>query len=104
MSVDQVFGYTGCILLGITLIPQIYKSYKSKSMDDVSFSFIILQNITCIIFIIYGSLLEQTPIILANCIIGLQCLVLFTMKIIYKGDNNYSTVIPTVNRLYVSNI
>ena len=43
MDTSQIFGYIGCVLSLSTLLPQIYKNYKSKTMNDVSFIFIILQ-------------------------------------------------------------
>jgi MtN3 and saliva related transmembrane protein len=86
MLLDQVFGYIGCSLLVTTLLPQIYKNYKSKTMEDVSIIFILLQNLTCIIFLIYGCLLQEYPLIIANAIVEFQCLILLSMKFIYDKD------------------
>jgi len=87
MSIDQVFGYLGCILLVTTLIPQIVKTYKTKKMDDISILFIALQNLTCITFLAYGCLLEEYPLIIANSIVELQSLLLLGMKIMYSNDD-----------------
>lgn len=84
METEQIFGYIGCSILITTLLPQLYKNYKSKSMDDVSLIFILLQNLTCISFLVYGSLLQELPIILANGVVELQCLALLYMKILYS--------------------
>ena len=98
MLLDQVFGYIGCSLLVTTLIPQIYTNYKSKTMKDVSIIFILLQNLTCIIFLIYGCLLQEYPLIIANGIVEFQCLILLSMKFIYDKDGEL-----TVNKAMFRN-
>ncbi|VVU95009.1 hypothetical protein CPAV1605_734 [seawater metagenome] len=62
---------TGSIgaFLSITLLPQLYQTYKSKKTRDLSLLFIIFQMITCIFFFVYGLILNELPLIISNCIV-----------------------------------
>lgn len=86
MTEIQLIGYTAAISLTITLMPQLIKTYKDKEVGDISKGFIFLNLLTSILFLIYGILLKQIPIILANCILILQNIILLSFKIMY-GKN-----------------
>ena len=77
-------GYVAAFFLCLTLIPQLYHTYKMKQMDQISWYFIIISSITCLLFLIYGILLKSLPIIIANSILGIQTCILITFKIKYK--------------------
>ena len=77
-------GYIGAVLLDITLLPQLYKTFKSKQTRDISIYFMFLQIVTCIFFLIYGILLNEIPIMMANSILMLELLVLLYAKIRYS--------------------
>lgn len=44
----NTIGYVGAVLLDITLLPQLYKPFKSKQTRDISIYFMFLQIITCV--------------------------------------------------------
>ena len=83
MSEIQIIGYTAATCLTFTLMPQLIKTYKDKEVEDISKYFIFLNLCTSILFLIYGILLQQIPIILANCILILQNIILLSFKIMY---------------------
>ena len=83
MTEIQIIGYTAAICLTITLMPQLIKTYKDKEVEDISKGFIFLNLCTSILFLVYGILLEQIPIILANSILILQNIILLSFKIMY---------------------
>ena len=39
----DVFGFLGAFFLTVTLLPQLYHSYKGKKMDDISKGFLAIQ-------------------------------------------------------------
>ena len=80
----NTIGYVGAVLLDITLLPQLYKTFKSKQTRDISIYFMFLQIITCIFFLIYGILLNEVPIMMANSILMCELLLLLYAKIIYS--------------------
>ena len=80
----QSFGYLGAGCLTITLLPQIYLTYKTHDVKNLSFVFLCLQELTCILFLIYGILLFEIPLIIANSIVGTQGLFLIFLKKKYE--------------------
>lgn len=80
----DVFGYIGAFFLVITLIPQIKKTYQEKKMDDFSYGFFAIQVLTCTSFLIYGFLLGEIPLIVANSIVLSQTFILINFKIRYS--------------------
>ena len=91
VDATQVVGYIGAVFLTITLFPQLYYTYKLKNADSISIYFLLLQIKTCSLFLTYGILLRELPLILANTLVLLQSFILFLLKIHYsrkKDDIN----------------
>lgn len=84
MLITQIVGYSAAISLMSTLLPQLYHTFKTKKVDDVSYFFILLNLLTSSLFLIYGILLSELPIIIANIFLILQNSTLITFKKIYK--------------------
>lgn len=115
--INQIIGYSASTCLIITLMPQLIKTYKEKHVEDISIGFILLNLLTSILFLIYGILIEQGPIMFANCILIIQNLTLLYFKNIYtitninntKNENNNSssssssTIGSINNEYYIEN-
>jgi MtN3 and saliva related transmembrane protein len=80
-EIAETFGYCGATFLTITLIPQLIHTIKTKRVSDISYVFICLQILTCILFLIYGIMLVEKPIIIANGAVFLQLLLFLGLKI-----------------------
>ena len=48
----QIFGFSAAICLVLSLIPQLYHTYKTKKVEDLSYLFLFIQIITGILFCI----------------------------------------------------
>ena len=83
----QIIGYVAAVSLTMTLLPQLIQTYKTKEVNDISIAFIVMNLCTSLLFLVYGILLKQIPIILANCILILQNIILLSFKIIYTKIN-----------------
>lgn len=98
MEDHEIIGYVGGVLLAVTSLPQIYKTFKTKKTDDISIYFIFLQIVTCVIFLTYGVLIDANPIKAANSILLFELLLLlyakikfsYFTKIIIKTNSNSS--------------
>ena len=86
METSEIFGYLGMIFLTLTLIPQLMSVFKTKKAGDLSYIFLSVNVLTCIFFLIYGILLEETPLIIANTIVILQTLTLIFLKNKYHNN------------------
>lgn len=83
----EIFGYLAAATLLSTLIPQLVKTIRKKKVDDISYVFVFLQVLTSIFFLIYGLLLKENPLIIANSLLLVQTLLMFVLKIVYSNNN-----------------
>ena len=81
--IKDIIGFTAAFFLVIILFPQIYKTYKSKKVDDLAYGFLFLQTFTSVLFLIYGILLNEIPMIASNIMIFIQSMIMVGFKIIY---------------------
>lgn len=83
----QIIGYSAAIFLIVTLLPQIHHTYKTKKVDDLSYFFIVLNLITSSLFLLYGILLQELPLIIANIFLIFQNITLIIFKKIYTIES-----------------
>ena len=77
-------GYVGSFLSAITFFPQVYKSWKAKSVGDLSTWMILIVISSTIIWLIYGFAKNSGPVIAANIVVLSLALVLFYFKLTFK--------------------
>lgn len=58
----NLIGFTAGFLMAVTMLPQIVKSLKTKSVEDISLSMLIIYVISAILWTIYGILIKSLPI------------------------------------------
>ena len=84
---SEIFGIIGAVMLILSFMPQVYKTYKTKNVSGLSKNFIIFQMITCVFILTYTSLNEIYPLMAANIGILLQFTILLILKIIYDKNS-----------------
>ena len=62
----DIFGLTGSILIGISLLPQTYQTIKNDKIKDKSIIFIFINCLASALMIIYGIHNKYIPVIIAN--------------------------------------
>lgn len=77
----QVAGHAGAFLSSITFIPQVYKTWQTKSVKDLSLSMMLIVFTSTIIWLVYGISLQLLPVIICNSIICVLSLLLIYFKI-----------------------
>ena len=65
----DIIGYAGTGVLTITMIPQVYKTFRERRADDISIVYLLLQIVANILFILYGFCIHSIPIIVSNCVV-----------------------------------
>jgi len=80
----DLFGFLAALLTTIAFLPQLYKTWKTKSADDVSLIMLILfiTGLTC--WIIYGIQINSIPILVANIITFILNFSILILKITYR--------------------
>ena len=81
-------GLVAGTLTSLAAIPQVIKTLKSRHVRDISIWQPLLLSVGVALWMFYGILINDLPLIVAN-IIPLVCNLLLTgMKICYDGNND----------------
>ena len=64
----EIVGYAAAFVGTLIMIPQTYKSYKTKRVNDISMSTLLVYVTNCILWETYGWLILSNPIIFCNAI------------------------------------
>ena len=84
MDVYEIIGLLAAILTTGAFVPQVYKTWKTKSADDISFTMYLVLFIGLVLWLIYGIHLNSLPMILANSVTGILALMVLFFKWRYK--------------------
>jgi MtN3 and saliva related transmembrane protein len=79
-----LIGYLAGTLTTISFLPQVIRSWKTRSTHDISFLMLSLFGLGMLLWAAYGFFIGSLPIILANVITFGLVLVLLAMKVQYK--------------------
>ncbi len=79
--IEDIIGYLGGIFIMVSFIPQVVKSYKTRSVKDLSIWMIIATLIGTGFWLAYGVLISAKPIIIMNSIFGVIVLYQLFLKI-----------------------
>ena len=85
LSHIDLFGYSAALLTTIAFLPQLYKTWKTKSAGDVSLIMLILFITGLICWIIYGIKINSIPILIANIVTFIFNSSILVLKIIYRN-------------------
>lgn len=80
----DIVGYIGSFLTSVTFIPQVIKSWQSKSVGDLSIVMMLIVITSTLVWLIYGFAIQSGPVISANSIVLLLSLVLVYFKLTFK--------------------
>ena len=83
------FGFLAAILTTIAFLPQLYKTWQTKSAEDVSLIMLILFITGLICWIIYGLKIDSIPIVVANIITFIFNFSILILKITYRKSKEY---------------
>ena len=92
MDIYELCGYSAGILFASSLIPQVYKSFKTKELDDISIIWQFVFILGLLLGIIYSYHHNLKPIYICSFIELLLMIILLLLKInsiiICKNENN----------------
>jgi MtN3 and saliva related transmembrane protein len=94
MITYEMVGLFGSLLSSITFIPQVYKTWKTRSVGDLSLLMMSIVFISTIVWLIYGFGLNLLPVIIANSIICVLSGLLIFFKLTFKPKSTFPTNEP----------
>lgn len=80
----EIIGVIAAILTTSGFVPQVVKTFKSKSVEGISLSMFSVLFAGTIFWLVYGILIRSFSIILANIFSSIFILALIVMRIMYK--------------------
>lgn len=80
----EMLGYLGGALVTISLLPQVMKSYATKSTKDISIIYTLILMTGLALWVSYAVLNEIVPLLIFASIELLIATSLFILKLIYK--------------------
>lgn len=81
----EIWGWLSAVLFGISYLPQLIRTYRLKSVDDISVGLWWMCFGAYVSLLIYGICLEKTALIF-NAFFGLSCV--SVMLIMYYSYND----------------
>ena len=83
-TMQNLIGSAAGILTTIAFLPQVIKTWKSKSADDISLIMFTVLFIGILLWLIYGMMLGSMPMIVANAVSLMLVGAIFTMKLLFN--------------------
>jgi MtN3 and saliva related transmembrane protein len=83
MTLITLLGLLAGTLTTISFVPQLLKTWRTKSAKDMSLPMLVSSCAGVFLWLVYGILLQATPIILANLITLILALIILGLKLRY---------------------
>jgi MtN3 and saliva related transmembrane protein len=84
MTLTNILGYSAGVVTTLTFLPQVVKTWKVKSAQDVSLWMFIIAATNEVMWVGYGLLKDDWVIILTNVIVLLMSFTMIYLKFRYK--------------------
>jgi MtN3 and saliva related transmembrane protein len=76
-----ILGTVGTILSTISLMPQVIRTWRTRSASDISAVWLVFAMVAMVIWIGYGSLIHAPAVVMVNALCFFQCASIFFMKL-----------------------
>lgn len=86
INFTTTLGLVAGVLTTIAYLPQLLKTWQSKSADDLSWSMLIILCLGIILWLVYGFSVHDIPIVAANIVTFMLASVILVLKIRYKQE------------------
>ena len=84
MNLIIALGLIGALLTTVSFLPQVIKVFKTRSTKDISAGMFALFVIDFFVWLIYGILIKDIPLIIANSFALGEATTILIFKTIYK--------------------
>lgn len=80
----EIIGLIAGVLTTAAFVPQVYKTWKSKSAEGLSLTMYLVFFIGIILWLVYGIHIQSLAMIFANTVTGFLALLLIIFKLRFK--------------------
>ena len=88
MANVEIVGIVAGALSCTTFLPQVIKTYKSKSTKDVSLAMFVIAAVSTTLWLIYGILISSFSLTFTNAIVLLLSIIMLYLKLKYRNPHN----------------
>lgn len=81
---NEIIGLIAACLTTAAFVPQVYKTWQSKSTEGLSLTMYLFFLIGILLWLYYGIQLNSLPMIIANSVTAVLTLVLIYFKLTFK--------------------
>ena len=86
MDFVPAVGFSAGTLCTLAYLPQALRSFRTKSVGDISLAMLISLNVGLLLWVAYGFFIRSLPIILPNAVTFLLAFPLLVMKLRYRKE------------------
>ena len=80
----DLFAYVGGVLLMVSYLPQVFRTWRTKKAGDLSLLMLISTVAQALCYEVYAAMLDLTPVVIMNgvflVLVGMQLL----LKVVYE--------------------
>ena len=87
-EIIDIVGYAGGFILSVCLLPQIYKIFKTKQVDNISYLWQFMYITGIVSHLYYGIYYNLLPIYIPTAIELVLILFLLSLKVYYQRIHN----------------
>ena len=87
MDTLTLLGLIAASLTTVSFVPQVLKIWKTKSAGDLSFAMFGTFCVGVVLWLVYGLMLRNLPIIVSNLVTLLLCMAALALMFRYRQHN-----------------
>ncbi len=84
MDIQDLIGYAAATLTTLSFVPQALKTFRTRDVSGISLGMYSLFAIGVALWLVYGLMLGEAPIYVANAITLALALAVLVMKLRYR--------------------
>ena len=88
----QAIGFLAGLLTTLSFVPQVVKAYRTRSTNDLSLVMLVTFSIGLALWVAYGIITRQTPVVVTNVVTFVLVLVLLWVKLFRSQPSTQSAV------------
>lgn len=86
MDLIQAIGLSAALFITVANFPQAVKVIRTRNVKSLSASTYTMLFIGMVLWVIYGIMKKDIPVILGNTISGILCGIILSVKILYRNE------------------
>ena len=99
MDLSDLLGYLAGTLTTIALLPQVWRTFRTRDVSGISLKMYLIFTTGVAVWLAYGIVLGETPMILANSVSLVLAFTVLAMKLRYGGKRRAKAVARDKDRM-----